>query len=142
MGKIKGEDVVLINADTDIQFACARQITFNIDRELLETSITGTGMYRSYTPGAIAWSGDLEGIAMTMNDHTAGGLENLYEFIQNGNLIQLRWYETDVENAHWLKKEGNAYLNSISEISSFDNIVTFNASFTGSGPITITTGDV
>ena len=142
MAKVKGIDVVLRYSDDMFPIICARSIQFDINREMIETSVTGSGYTKTFVPGAIEWGGSIEGLAFISGGTVDGDMSILYSYIQNGTYFQLRWYETDENNQYYLQKSGYGYINSISEISSFDNMVTFNASFTGSGPITITTGNV
>jgi predicted secreted protein len=74
MGKVRGEDVILYLQDlTDNcnhPIACARSVTFDIQQDLIETSITGTGRFRTYVPGAASWSANVEGLVsiVTTND--------------------------------------------------------------------------
>ena len=64
MGKVRGEDVIVsINVDDVLTpIACGRSITFDIQTDLIDTSITGKGNERTYTPGALDWSGTIEGL--------------------------------------------------------------------------------
>lgn len=142
MAKVRGEDVVLKYSDDMYSFICARSIQFNINREMIETSVSGSGFTRTFIPGAIEWGGTLEGLVVVSGGSLDGDISVMYSLIQDGTLFQIRWYEQDTTGTYYLQKDGYCYINSISEISSFDNMVTFNASFTGSGPITITTGNV
>ena len=142
MAKVKGIDVVLKYSDDMFPFICARSIQFDISRDMIETSVTGSGYYRTYVAGSMQWGGTLEGLTFISNGTIDGDIENMYYLLQNNFLFQIRWYEEDESGTYYLQKQGECYINSISEISSFDNMVTFNASFTGSGPITITTGNV
>ncbi len=141
MAKVKGIDVVLKYSDDMFPYLCARSIQFDINREMIETSVTGSGLTKTFVPGAIEWGGSIEGLTF-LGGGTDGDMYMIYDFIQSGELFLLRWYETDENNQFFLQKQGYGYINSVSEISSFDNMVTFNANFTGSGPITITTGNV
>jgi len=65
----------------------------------------------------------------------------MYDKILSGEIIQLKYYETD-DNNHYLQKLCNVYIESINETASFDNIVTFTASFKGNGTPTITYGEI
>jgi len=69
------------------------------------------------------------------------GIGWMYDKLLNSELIQLRYYETDDDN-HYLQKQCNVYIESINETSSFDNMVTFTASFKGNGTPTITYGEI
>jgi predicted secreted protein len=145
MGKVSGSDVVLfINvAAVDVPLACARSITFDIANELIETSITGNGSYRTYIPGALEWSGSIEGLVFIYKDVIDKvGLGQIYDFITTKQAITLTWYEQDIEGVTFLQKTGTGYIESVNETSSFDNMVTFTCNFRGTGSITITYGDV
>lgn len=142
MAKVNGKDVVLTIEDDEYTIVCARSIQFDINREMIETSVTGSGFTRTFVPGAIEWSGSIEGLTFISDLTNNGDTYSLYQILLTGSKIKLVWYEEDFGNDYFLKKEGYGYINGISEISSFDNVVTFNANFTGSGPITITSGNV
>jgi hypothetical protein len=143
MGKVRGEDVVLILSDDLFKIICARSITFDIQQDLIETSITSGGRFRSYVPGAMSWGGTIEGLTFiaygSVDDQT---IESLYLRIMNGLSVKIVWYEKDENNEYYLQKEGQCYIESINETSSFDNMATFTANFKGTGPITITSGDI
>jgi hypothetical protein len=65
----------------------------------------------------------------------------LYDKIISGERIQIKYYEVDDDN-HYLQKECFVYIEAINETSSFDNMVTFTASFKGDGTPTITYGEI
>lgn len=65
----------------------------------------------------------------------------MYEKIVSGEKIFLKYYETDDDN-HFLQKLCEVYIESINETASFDNMVTFTASFKGNGGPTITYGEI
>ena len=145
MAKVKGQDVVLNLIDGAIvtPIACARSITFDISNDLIETSITGSGNYRTYKPGALQWSGTIEGLVFIYKDTTNYyGLGQLYDIITSSQKIVIQWYEEDIDHITFLSKAGEVYIESINEVSSFDNMVTFTANFKGTGQIYISYGDI
>lgn len=143
MAKVRGSDVLLLLTDDGFVAACARSITFDISNELIETSITGSGKFRTFKPGAIEWSGTIEGLTLLVNGVTDDvTVEILYGYLLSGSEFACRWYEQDITATHYMNKTGYIILESINETSSFDNMVTFTANFKGTGPITITTGDI
>lgn len=144
MGKVRGQDVVLYkdNYGTYVPLGCARSITFDIEQDMIETSIKGDARFRSYIPGAISWSGSIEGLVFIEKEVASiYGMGQMYDDIILGNKIYLRWYEQDEEGLTFLVKQGYAYIESINETSSFDNMATFTATFKGTGTITIIYGD-
>ena len=67
MGKVKGEDVILyvqdiFNTKCPDPIGCARSITFNMDIDMIETSITGNGNFRTYIPAAKTVTANIEGL--------------------------------------------------------------------------------
>jgi hypothetical protein len=65
----------------------------------------------------------------------------MYDKIVSGEKIFLKYYETDDDN-HFLQKLCEVYIESINETASFDNMVTYTASFKGNGGPTITYGEI
>ena len=225
MGKVKGEDVILYMQEQDgiscsDPIACGRSITFNIDQDMIETSITGNGRFRTYVPGAAKVTANIEGLVNILHTEQitvtgeitysssnsviftpeidciktgttviidGGGIfdnapynlfafvnvsgsstlvfdsgtipfftsftgtitytrylftiDRMYDAITSGSLINFDFYETDDEG-HYLKKTFEGYINSLSEVASFDNIVTFSADITANGLPTITYGTI
>ena len=143
MAKVRGEDVLLLLTDDGFTVACARSITFDISNDIIETSIKGSGRFRTNVTGAIQWSGTIEGLTLLVNGTTNDiTVESLYGYLIAGTPLACRWYEQDITASHYLNKTGYIIIESINETSSFDNIVTFTANFKGTGAITITTGDI
>ena len=86
MAKVRGQDVVLyvhdIGDNCNHAIACARSVTFDIQQDLIETSITGTGRFRTYVPGAASWSASVEGlvsIVTTVDKTVLVGLTRYFE---------------------------------------------------------------
>lgn len=217
MGKVRGEDVVVYIEDVangkcnDI-IGCSRSITFDIQQDMIETSITGNGRFRTYVPGAGSVTATLEGLvgisstyikslncllsfygspplnalfidvediclpvgnSMTMTgtgtadgtytiasfapypggsligfeetipyfddvngqltwDEPQYSIERMYESLISGSKLLFEFYETDTEG-HFLRKTFYGYIQSISEIASFDNIATYTANITATG---------
>jgi hypothetical protein len=141
MAKVRGQDAVLYLTDDLFPAICARSITFDMTNEIIETSITGSGRYRTFKPGAIEWAGTIEGFSVIgVPDNIV--IQNFYSFIEQGLPVRCRWYEVESTGEYYLQKEGYVIFESVNETSSFDNMVTFNASFKGTGPITITSDHV
>jgi predicted secreted protein len=143
MGKIRGKDVLLTLTANEYPIVCGRSITFDFNNEFIDTSVTGTGRFRTFVPAGASFSGTIEGLATLLDaSSTDQTIDQLYTILINGTNVIASWYEEDETGTYYLQKWGNIYIESISEVASFDNIVTFNATFKGSGPITINKGDV
>lgn len=145
MGLVKGIDAVFkINeGGNDYIVACARSITFDIQRELIETSGAGTGVFKTYKPAAIGFSGTIEGLVNIVTSGTVWGMNHLYDYLISGTMLNCTFYEVDGATPQsFLQKQCNMYLTGLTEVASFDNIATFTATFTGTGAITITSDEV
>ena len=141
MGLVKGIDAVF-KVNNNI-VACARSVTFDIQRELIETSGAGTGVFKTYKPAAIGFSGTIEGLVNIVTSGSLVGMNELYDLLIDGSVLTCTFYEVDGGTPQsFLQKECTMYLTSLTEVASFDNIATFTASFTGTGPITITADEV
>jgi hypothetical protein len=109
-------------------------------------TINGNGCYTSYDidgtvppfPGYIT-DNFVGGVSAYFPDKL--GIGWMYDKLLSSELITLKYYETDDDN-HFLQKQCNVYIESINETASFDNLVTFTASFKGNGTPTITYGEI
>lgn len=89
----------------------------------------------SYFTNGTAFSGGVDGYFPAKYN-----LGLMYSKIISGEILGLKYYETDDDN-HFLQKECEVYIESINETASFDNMVTFSAQFKGTGAPTITYGE-
>ena len=141
MAVVLGQDVVLQFTDDGFPFACARSISLTIDNDMIETSTTGSGNFRTYTPGPLSYNGTIEGLTFINNSATIDlTISTLYSYITTGQLFKMVWYEEDDNHQYYMRKYGFVYLESLTETASFDNVVTFSANFRGSGTINIENG--
>lgn len=89
-----------------------------------------------YIIGSVAFSGGITGYFPAKYN-----LGLMYSKIITGEELGLRYYETD-DNNLFLQKQCSVYIESINETASFDNMVTFSATFKGNGAPTITYGEI
>lgn len=147
MGLVYGKDVLLTtpNPDTheDMVIGCSRSCTFDISMDTIETSTINSGNFRTYTTGALTFSGTIDGLTLITDGTTASyDLGRLYDAIIAGIPFGMKFYETDVENTYYLQKECTVIIESINETASFDNITTCSVNFKGTGPVSITYGTI
>jgi len=145
MAKVNGKDALLQIDYAHVLYpvGCARSITFDIQNDFIETSVTGSGRFRTYIPAAGSFSGTLEGLVFLETPFDATmTMDALYAFLIGGDLLNVTYYEEDVTHTNWLKKEITVYIESITETASFDNMATFSVNFKGTGSPTITSGNV
>lgn len=125
--------------------ACARSITFNLNREFIETTSYGAGYFKSYFPSVMSMTANVEGLVLLgKNTDPTWNMGKLYDLLINPgiNHFNLKFYEVDDTGLLFLQKECKAYLSAINETASFDNITTFTADFIIDGPVTITYGEI
>ena len=147
--KVRGIDVVLtikqVGSLDYYPIACARSITFNLNREFIETTSYGAGYFKSYFPSVMSMTANVEGLVLLgKNTDPTWNMGKLYDLLINPgiNHFNLKFYEVDDTGLLFLQKECKAYLSAINETASFDNITTFTADFIIDGPVTITYGEI
>lgn len=143
MATVNGIDVVLsVDYPSSKVIGCARSINFEMQRDMIETSITGSGNFRTFTPGAASFTGSIEGLVLleAVGFSTISAAD-LYNRLIGGAPINAIFYEQDKNGQYFLKKECVVYIDSVSESASFDNVVTFSCTFKGTGEPTITYGE-
>ena len=145
MAKVNGKDAILYKYNEVtldwVHFGCARSLTLDISREMVETSITGNGVFKTYIPGAGSVTGTIEGLVFLITtDFELVTMKNLYDLIIDGTTFNIKYYETDITNSNYLQKELTVLLESLNETASFDNMVTFSANFRGVGAPSVTAG--
>lgn len=145
MRLVNGKDAILTTnwLGNDVVLGCARSINFEMQTDMIETSITGSGNFRTFIPGASSFTGSMDGLVLlTGGPHTNIGMGELYEFFLANTPFEVSYYEEDVEGANFLNKDCTIYIDTISESASFDNMVTFSCTFKGVGAPTITYGTI
>jgi hypothetical protein len=147
--KVRGIDVVLtIKQAGSLDYypiACARSITFTINREFIETTSAGAGYFKTYFPSVMSMTANVEGLVLLGKDtDPTWNMGKLYDLLidPGTNHFYLKFYEVDDTGVLFLQKECKAYLSAITETASFDNMTTFTADFIIDGPVDITYGEI
>lgn len=135
MALLRGSDVVVLLDTNQFPILCARSVTFDIQTDMIETSVKGAGKFRTYVPGAISWTGTIEGLT-NIQLYDEYNLGQAFVRLLAGDQIFITWVETDGTNTY--QKQGIAYIESINETSSFDNMATFTITFRGTSTIEFT----
>lgn len=137
MGFIRGENVILFAYD-DGQWKpiiCARNCSLTTNAETIETSITGSGVWRTFEYTGLTWSANLDGAIFLdgTNELTASDLR-AFQFGRQKLLI--RYQRTDTAGNVYTE-EGNAIITSISDSGEYTNLNTYSLDLVGTGPLTI-----
>lgn len=136
---VKGENVTVFKYDSNIlawvPYACARSCSFSIETDTIETSITGSGKYRTFVPRSNASTGSLEGLTQlgTVNNVSIADLITLQI---SHEILLMRW-EDVADNGQIFTKELEMFITNTTQTASFDNVATFSVSLQGTGPITL-----
>jgi len=136
---VRGENVTVFKYDDSIfawvPYACARSCSFVIETDTIETSITGSGKYRTFIPRSNASTGSLEGLTQLglVNNLSVADLITLQI---NHEILLMRW-EDVADNGQVFTKELEMFITNTTQTASFDNVATFSVSLQGTGTITL-----
>ena len=143
MGKVNGKDLIIYISDDQFPIACARSVSFDIQRDMIETSVKGSGVFRTYVYGAGSYTGSIEGLTFLDYGSSTYCLPDFYNGIINGTTYMIDFYEHDNNTPqNYLTKRCYFIVESINETVSFDNMSTFTLNFRGVGAPEITYGTI
>lgn len=136
---VKGENVTVFKYDDTIfawvPYACARSCSFTIETDTIETSITGSGKYRTFVPRSNASVGTLEGLTQLGLANNLS-IADLITLQINHEILLMRW-EDVADNGQVFTKELEMFITNSTQTASFDNVATFSVSLQGTGAITL-----
>ena len=136
MSLVTGDNVMLYVYDGGQwkPVVCGRSCTLHINRETIETSITGTGSWRKYVTAGITWDCSIEGAVYLQKVNTLA-LPDMTTFLVVGSEILMRFQRTD-QSANVYLNEGYALVVDVSDTGAADSMDNFTIQMTGSGPLT------
>ncbi len=137
MALIKGQNAIFYVYD-DGQWKpiiCARSGTFNTTAETIETSISGTGVWRTFEYTALTWTASFEGLIFLdgTNELTASDIR-AFQFSREK--ILLRYQRTDTAGNVYTD-EGYGLITGVSDSGDFQSALSFTIEFRGTGPLVI-----
>lgn len=137
MALIKGQNAIFYVYD-DGQWKpiiCARSGTFNTTAETIETSISGTGVWRTYEYTALTWTASFEGLIFLdgTNELTASDIR-AFQFSREK--ILLRYQRTDTAGNVYTD-EGYGLITGVSDSGDYQSALSFTIEFRGTGPLVI-----
>lgn len=115
-------------------YACARSISLSTQTELIETTVTGAGKNKHFTPTVNSFSGNADGVTSL---NVSGNL-TLYELrqYQLGHVKQrVRYTRVAQDGVSTYIDTVDFFITDVSDTSSFDNISTFTLTFQGTGVV-------
>jgi len=136
MSLVRGDNVLMYIYDGGLWklTTCGRSCTFNTNAETIETSISGSGAWRTYEYAGLTWTASLEGAIYLQGVNTMS-LPDIRAYQYGRTKVLLRYQRTD-EDGNVYTEEGNALLTSISDSGELDGLATFSVELQGSGPLT------
>lgn len=139
MGLVFGKNVTVFKYDADVDvwvpYACARSCSLPISTGVLETSITGSGKFKTFLPTANSFTGTLEGL-MTLEKINTIGIADLIA-LQLAQTILLMRFEYQDDDSHTFTMEASFIITGSTVTSSFDNVTTFSVDLQGTGALTL-----
>jgi hypothetical protein len=136
MEKIEGKYCLLesYNDGNWVQWACARSCTFISTVEYIETTVTGAGKDKHFTPTVNSFIGTIEGISVFEDGSTDFLALSQLRIKQLGHELQrVRYLRGNKANTLFYTTAADFYISEISDTSSFDNVNTFNINLIGTG---------
>lgn len=136
MSLVRGENAVFKFYDGGEwkPYACARSCTFTSVTELIETTVTGGGKYKHFTPTVNSFTGNCDGIVSLGNS----GMLTLYNLrqMQLGHVLQrAQFTRTAEDGVNVYIDTVDFYITNCSDTSSFDNVASFTIEMQGIGVI-------
>lgn len=137
MSLVRGENVLLFIYDGGLwkPMSCGKSCTITTNAEDIETSLTGSGNWRTFEYVALSWSAQLDGLILLQEVNTLC-LPDLRVFQSSREKVLLRYQRTD-DSGNVYTDEGLAIITSITNNGELDGPATFSMSLKGTGPITM-----
>lgn len=137
MAKVHGKDVAVLfydeGEDAWVPYACGRSGTLETVTELIETSVTGAGPWRTYKPKVNTFTASIEGL-VNLNTPNKLSVADLRAKQINWELLLIRWQREDMAGNYYTD-EFYAYITSVVDVHSFDNVMTFDVALQGTGEL-------
>lgn len=136
MSKVLGENFILRHFDGGIwkTLACARSADFNVDTETIETTVTGSGNWKTCEPTVHSFSGQSEGI-IALNESGQLTLPELRAIQFAKTKLLTRFTTTAIDGTIYIE-ECYLYITNSVSTGADGGIATFSISYKGTGSIT------
>jgi predicted secreted protein len=137
MSLIKGENVILYMFHDGIwkPVICGRDCSLTTNAEDIETSITGSGAWRTYEYVGLTWECTFDGVMFLDGVNELSGAD-IRAMQYSRQKVLIRYERTDMDSNVYTE-EGYALITSVSDSGNFDDVVTFTVDLKGTGPLTI-----
>ena len=133
---VRGENVILYIYDDSMwkPVVCGRDCSFETNAEDIETSITGSGIWRTFEYAALTWTCSFDGVILLdgLNELSLQDIR-AYQYARQKVLIR---YQRSDDAGNVYTDEGYAIIVSISDSGNYDDVAAFSISLKGTGPLT------
>ena len=135
MGLVQGNDIILFIYDGMWKpVVCGTSCSFETTAEDIETSITGSGVWRTYEYVALTWTCSFDGVIL-LDGLNQASLQDLRAYQYSRQKVLIR-YQREDGDGNVYTDEGYALITSISDSGDLDSMATFSVSLKGTGPLT------
>ena len=137
MSLVRGDNVVIYIYDGGLWKlgVCGQSCNLSTNAEDIETSITGSGNWRTYEYVALSWTAQLNGLVFLQMTNTLS-LADLRSYQASRTKVLMRFQRTD-ESGNVYTDEGMAIITSVQDTGDLNGAATFSLSLKGTGPITM-----
>lgn len=132
---VKGENIILFIYDDGMwkPVVCGRDCSFETQAEEIETSITGSGVWRTFEYKALTWTCSFDGVIL-LDGVNELSLQDLRAYQYSRQKVLIRYQrEDDASNVY--TDEGYGLLVSISDTGNYQDVGTFSIGIKGTGPL-------
>ena len=135
--KVLGKNVVVLAKQGSewVLYACATSATLNVTTDIIETSVSGNGRFKSFLPTADSFTGTLEGVTSFEPDGKLS-LQDLRKKQIDHELLRIKFQRSvDPENVY--SEEASFYITSSSDVGSYDGMNNFTIEMQGTGILSV-----
>jgi len=135
MSLVRGDNFIfyVYSGGTWKPYACARSGNISVETEILDTSVTGSGDWRTFEAAVHSFSGSIDGL-VSLNEASLITLPELQALQFAKTKIYCRFTATSVAGDIYTQQFYAVITNSTST-GSFDGMATFSIAFKGTGAI-------
>lgn len=149
MSLVAGKNFIfyIFDGGTWKEYVCARSGNMSISTDTIETTVAGSGNYKTYEPTVHSFTASIDGV-ISLNVSGSLSLADLQAMQLAKTKLLCRFIQTSQDGDTYIK-EAYFFITNSTETGGFDGVATFSLSLIGTGSITIiltppspTTGEV
>ena len=136
MSLVAGEDFVffIYTGGTWKEYVCARSGNMSISTDTIETTVTGSGNYKTYEATVHGFTAQIDGV-VSLNVSGSLSIADLQALQLAKTKLLCRFIQTS-QAANTYVKQAYFFITNSTDTGSFDGVATFTLSLIGTGSIT------